>query len=71
MSQPPAWIPVSRVSVWQMLTRLKEEGDLTILLTTHYMDEADKLCDRDRHRGSRQAGGPRFADEAQDVDSGQ
>jgi ABC-2 type transport system ATP-binding protein len=38
--------PVSRVSVWQMLTRLKEEGDLTILITTHYMDEADKLCDR-------------------------
>jgi ABC-2 type transport system ATP-binding protein len=38
--------PVSRVSVWQMLTRLKAEGDLTILLTTHYMDEADKLCDR-------------------------
>ena len=38
--------PVSRVSVWQMLTRLKEERDLTILLTTHYMDEADKLCDR-------------------------
>jgi ABC-2 type transport system ATP-binding protein len=38
--------PVSRVSVWQMLTRLKQERDLTILLTTHYMDEADKLCDR-------------------------
>ena len=38
--------PVSRVSVWQMLTRLKEEGDLTILITTHYMDEADRLCDR-------------------------
>jgi ABC-2 type transport system ATP-binding protein len=29
-----------------MLTRLKKEHDLTILLTTHYMDEADKLCDR-------------------------
>ncbi|MEJ2033179.1 MAG: ATP-binding cassette domain-containing protein [Deltaproteobacteria bacterium] len=38
--------PVSRVSVWEMLTRLKEEHDLTIILTTHYMDEADKLCDR-------------------------
>ena len=38
--------PVSRVSVWEMLTRLKTEGDLTILITTHYMDEADKLCDR-------------------------
>jgi ABC-2 type transport system ATP-binding protein len=38
--------PVSRVAVWEMLTRLKHERDLTILVTTHYMDEADKLCDR-------------------------
>jgi ABC-2 type transport system ATP-binding protein len=38
--------PVSRVSVWDMLERLKRERDLTILVTTHYMDEADKLCDR-------------------------
>ena len=38
--------PVSRVSVWEMLARLKRERDLTILVTTHYMDEADKLCDR-------------------------
>ncbi|HKS97353.1 MAG TPA: ATP-binding cassette domain-containing protein, partial [Terriglobia bacterium] len=38
--------PVSRVSVWEMLSKLKKLRDLTILLTTHYMDEADKLCDR-------------------------
>src|ERR1700744_1969567 len=38
--------PVSRVAVWEMLARLKRERDLTILVTTHYMDEADKLCDR-------------------------
>ncbi len=38
--------PVSRVAVWNMLARLKDERDLTILVTTHYMDEADKLCDR-------------------------
>ncbi len=38
--------PVSRVAVWEMLERLKKERDLTILITTHYMDEADKLCDR-------------------------
>jgi ABC-2 type transport system ATP-binding protein len=38
--------PVSRVAVWDMLRKLKREKDLTILLTTHYMDEADKLCDR-------------------------
>jgi ABC-2 type transport system ATP-binding protein len=38
--------PVSRVAVWEMLAKLKKEHDLTILMTTHYMDEADKLCDR-------------------------
>jgi ABC-2 type transport system ATP-binding protein len=38
--------PVSRVAVWEMLRKLKSERDLTILMTTHYMDEADKLCDR-------------------------
>jgi ABC-2 type transport system ATP-binding protein len=38
--------PVSRVAVWEMLTNLKQQRDLTILVTTHYMDEADKLCDR-------------------------
>jgi ABC-2 type transport system ATP-binding protein len=38
--------PVSRVAVWEMLQRIKSERDLTVLITTHYMDEADKLCDR-------------------------
>src|SRR5436190_9363286 len=38
--------PVSRVNVWEMLTRIRSERQLTILITTHYMDEADKLCDR-------------------------
>ena len=38
--------PVSRVAVWEMLARIKSQRNLTILITTHYMDEADKLCDR-------------------------
>ena len=38
--------PVSRTAVWEMITKLRESAGLTILLTTHYMDEADKLCDR-------------------------
>ncbi len=38
--------PVSRTAVWEMLNKLKKVRDLTVLLTTHYMDEADKLCDR-------------------------
>ena len=38
--------PVSRVNVWEMLNTLKGRRKLTILITTHYMDEADRLCDR-------------------------
>jgi ABC-2 type transport system ATP-binding protein len=38
--------PVSRVAVWEMLNHLKATRNLTMLLTTHYMDEADRLCDR-------------------------
>ncbi|HEV2340772.1 MAG TPA: ATP-binding cassette domain-containing protein [Candidatus Acidoferrales bacterium] len=38
--------PVSRTNVWEMIRRLRDQEQLTLLLTTHYMDEADKLCDR-------------------------
>ncbi len=38
--------PVSRTNVWEMIRLLRDRSELTILLTTHYMDEADKLCDR-------------------------
>ena len=38
--------PVSRSAVWEMLGRIKAERNLTVLMTTHYMDEADQLCDR-------------------------
>jgi ABC-2 type transport system ATP-binding protein len=38
--------PVSRVAVWEMITNLKRQRNLTVLITTHYMDEADRLCDR-------------------------
>jgi ABC-2 type transport system ATP-binding protein len=38
--------PVSRVAVWEMIQKVKKARDLTVLLTTHYMDEADRLCDR-------------------------
>src|SRR6202012_5597444 len=38
--------PVSRIAVWEMLNNLKTTRNLTMLLTTHYMEEADKLCDR-------------------------
>ena len=38
--------PVSRIAVWEMLNHLKATRNLTMLLTTHYMEEADRLCDR-------------------------
>ncbi len=37
--------PQSRRQLWEIVRQLKSEGK-TILLTTHYMDEAEKLCDR-------------------------
>jgi ABC-2 type transport system ATP-binding protein len=36
----------TRHKIWEYIQRLREESHMTIFLTTHYMDEADKLCDR-------------------------
>jgi ABC-2 type transport system ATP-binding protein len=38
--------PQSRDSLWQYIEKLAAEKNMTIILTTHYMDEADRLCDR-------------------------
>jgi ABC-2 type transport system ATP-binding protein len=38
--------PVSRAAVWEMVRKIKAQHELTVLLTTHYMDEADNWCDR-------------------------
>jgi ABC-2 type transport system ATP-binding protein len=38
--------PVSRISVWEMISHLRAAQGRTLFLTTHYMDEADRLCDR-------------------------
>lgn len=38
--------PQSRDHIWSYIQELLKTEDLTIILTTHYMEEADKLCDR-------------------------
>ncbi len=38
--------PQSRARVWDYIKQIKKEEGMTIFLTTHYMEEAEKLCDR-------------------------
>jgi ABC-2 type transport system ATP-binding protein len=38
--------PVARASVWERITALRAETGMTVLVTTHYMDEAEQHCDK-------------------------
>ncbi|MEA3202553.1 MAG: type transport system ATP-binding protein, partial [Thermoplasmata archaeon] len=38
--------PKSRADLWAVLRRLRDQEGITILMSTHYMEEADALCDR-------------------------
>ncbi|MEV5177247.1 ATP-binding cassette domain-containing protein [Streptomyces flaveolus] len=47
LDEPTAGLdPPSRALLWQQIRRLRDEAGLTLFLTTHYLDEADSLCDR-------------------------
>ena len=37
--------PHSRLDLWNILKELKDRGETTLILTTHYMEEAESLCD--------------------------
>jgi ABC-2 type transport system ATP-binding protein len=45
--------PIARTDVWERITELREATGMTVLVTTHYMDEADQYCDHVAlmHRG--------------------
>jgi ABC-2 type transport system ATP-binding protein len=49
--------PVARDSVWLRVAEMQRDHGMTVLLTTHYMEEADALCDRVAlmHRGALRA----------------
>jgi ABC-2 type transport system ATP-binding protein len=38
--------PIARIYVWELVKRLRENFGTTIFLTTHFMEEADNLCDQ-------------------------
>lgn len=46
LDEPSAGLdPQSRIAMWEAVSNLRHEG-ITVVLTTHYMEEADELCDR-------------------------
>jgi ABC-2 type transport system ATP-binding protein len=52
--------PVARDAIWDRVADMRQRYEMTVLLTTHYMLEADALCDRVAlmHRGRLRAVGP-------------
>jgi ABC-2 type transport system ATP-binding protein len=54
LDEPTAGLdPVARAGVWDRIAEVREKTNMTVLITTHYMDEAEQSCDRVAlmHRG--------------------
>jgi ABC-2 type transport system ATP-binding protein len=46
MDEPTTGLdPQSRANLWQHVRKLRDDGGVTVFLTTHYLEEADALCD--------------------------
>ena len=70
VNQPPLLVldeptvgldPIARAGVWERVRQMRADYGMTVLLTTHYMEEADELCDvvALMHRGKLRAPAPR------------
>lgn len=47
LDEPTAGVDVEiRHAIWEVLTKLNEKEDLTIILTTHYLEEAEMMCNK-------------------------
>ena len=47
MDEPSSGLdPQARANLWRHIRRLRDDRGVTVFLTTHYLDEADALCDR-------------------------
>jgi energy-coupling factor transporter ATP-binding protein EcfA2 len=59
----PGLDPIGRANVWDRIADVRASTGMTVLVTTHYMEEADQHCDRIAlmHRGRIRAPTPRIA----------
>lgn len=64
--------PIARDGVWTQVKNMQAQFGMTVLLTTHYMEEADALCDRVAlmHRGTLRAVGTTPTDLKAQVSAG-
>jgi len=61
--------PIARTSVWERISEIREATGMTVLVTTHYMDEAEQYCDRVAlmHKGRMRALGTPDGEDFRDV----